>query len=129
MVFFGNSVRAIIVWGIVVVAIMLVSYFVIVKPILDDTDEQIDRAFDQSEQIQEEAFESAEEIQESVQQNIDESLEQGSGGGGAGAGAAKDKGAGVASAQVAEANKLLDCISEASGDVDAIQACNEAYAP
>ena len=86
MIFMGNSARAMIVWGIVSIVILLISYLLIVKPILDDTDEQIDRAFDQSEQLQEDAFDSAEEIQESIQDDVDEAIEQGSGGGGGGKG-------------------------------------------
>ena len=80
MVFMGGGARAMIIWGIVSIVILLLSYLLIVKPILDDTDEQIDRAFDQSEQIQEDAFESAEELQESIQDDVDESIEQGQGG-------------------------------------------------
>ena len=66
-----------IVWGIVSIVILLLSYLLIVKPILDDTDEQIDRAFDQSEQIQENAFDSAEELQDSIQDDVNESIEEG----------------------------------------------------
>ena len=81
MIFMGGGARAMIVWGIVSIVILLLSYLLIVKPILDDTDEQIDRAFNQSEQIQDEAFDNAQELQESIQENVDESLEQGQGGG------------------------------------------------
>jgi uncharacterized protein with von Willebrand factor type A (vWA) domain len=81
MIFMGGGAKAVAVWGIVSIIILLVSYLLIVKPILDDTDEQIDRAFNQSEQIQGEAFDNAQELQESIQENVDESLDQGQGGG------------------------------------------------
>jgi type II secretory pathway component PulM len=65
MIFMGNSVRAMIVWGIVAIVIMLLSYLLIVRPILNETDETIDRSFQQSQ-----------ELSESIQENVNESLDE-----------------------------------------------------
>jgi hypothetical protein len=60
MILMGNSVKVVLAYGIVAIVILLVSYLVIVKPILNETNEATDRAFEQSEQIQRNVGESIE---------------------------------------------------------------------
>lgn len=52
ILFGGDNPRAILVYGLVVLAILAFSYFVIIKPITDTTNNTINNAFKQSSQIQ-----------------------------------------------------------------------------
>ena len=73
MIFMGGGAKAVAVWGIVSIIILLLSYLLIVKPILDDTNEQIDATRDIAIEQTDEAFDSAQELQESIQENVEES--------------------------------------------------------
>jgi|SRR4051794_10333551 predicted PurR-regulated permease PerM len=52
ILFGGDNPRAILVYGLVVLAILAFSYFVIIKPITDTTNDAVNNAFKQSDQIQ-----------------------------------------------------------------------------
>jgi F0F1-type ATP synthase membrane subunit b/b' len=96
------------------VAILAAAYFFIVKPALDttkdisdDVNSSISSSFDDLDtnvqpQIQH-AVRKAERLQENAQQ--------------------------ASAQQIQDANKLLNCISNASGNVNAIQRCNTRFAP
>jgi hypothetical protein len=88
------------------VAILAASYFFIVKPILDTTNNTIDRAFDESANIQ-----------RSVQQSINQANKQ-----------ARQQGAGSVQFEASglsakEAQRIQSCVADAAGDVNALQAC------
>jgi hypothetical protein len=93
---------------VTVVAVLAASYFFIVKPILDTTEGTIDRAFEESDQIQ-----------KSVQQSIKEANQQ-----------AQQQGAGNVEFEASglspkQAEKIQNCVTQAAGDVNALQACGE----
>ena len=87
------------------VAILAAVYFFIVKPILDTTNDTIDRAFDESANIQ-----------KSVQDSIDQANKQ-----------ANQQGGNVTfeanGLTAKEAEKIQNCVADAAGDVNALQAC------
>ena len=90
------------------VAVLAASYFFIVKPILDTTNDTIDRAFDESDQIQ-----------KSVQQSINQANKQ-----------AQQQSGGSVSFEATglsakEAERIQQCVAEAAGDVNALQACGQ----
>jgi F0F1-type ATP synthase membrane subunit b/b' len=102
---------------ITTVAILAAASFFLVKPALDttesisnDVNDSISQSFngfddldsDVQPQIQH-AVRKAEKLQENAQQ--------------------------ASAEQIANANKLLNCISDASGDVNAIQRCNTKFTP
>ena len=91
------------------VAILAAVYFFIVKPTLDTT-----------ESITNNAFESL-DIPAAVAPNVQDSIRE--------AQKLQNKAQKASSAQINEASKLLDCITDASGDVDKITACNEKFSP
>lgn len=91
------------------VAILAAAYFFIVKPVLETT-ETVSSGIGQS-------FEGFSDLGPNIQQSVREAqriqgLQQ----------AASD-------ARIEEANKLLDCITDASGDVAKIQRCNAKFDP
>ena len=92
------------------VAILAAAYFFIVKPVLDTTDNALNRGFDVFEQGIQQAGPG---VQQSVRraERIQERQQASS------------------SAQIAEANKLLGCITTAAGDVNKIQRCNQRFDP
>lgn len=94
------------------VAVLAASYFFIVKPVLETTDNAIDRGFD--------SIPNFEELNPNVQQTIRkaEKLQTQS---------AAQQSAGQA--QIEEANKLLTCITDADGNVTVIQRCNQRFDP
>jgi hypothetical protein len=91
------------------VAILVAVYFLIVRPVLDTTDkafETVSPAFEGIDDVGADvrsSFRQAERIQARQQA--------------------------ASAAQTKEANKLLDCISSATGDVNRIQRCNAKYDP
>ena len=89
------------------VAVLAASYFFIVKPILDTTNDTIDRAFDESDQIQ-----------RSVQQSINQANRQAQQGGGN----VEFEATGLTTKQ---AERIQQCVAEAAGDVNALQACGQ----
>jgi hypothetical protein len=92
------------------VAILAAVYFFIVKPTLDTT-ESI------SGDINNSINESFETFSPDVQQSIRQARKL------------QNKANNTGQAQLADANKLLDCIQDADSDVDKITACNEKFSP
>jgi predicted PurR-regulated permease PerM len=93
---------------VTVVAVLAASYFFIVKPILDTTNDTIDRAFDESANIQK-------SVQQSIKQANQQANQQG-------AGNVQFSASGLSPKQ---AEKIQNCVQKASGDVNALQACGE----
>lgn len=91
------------------VAILAAAYFFIVKPVLDTTDNAINRTFD--------SIEGFDDFSPGVQKSVRkaERLQ------------ARQQAA--SAAQVEEANKLLGCITDAAGNVAVIQRCNQRFDP
>ncbi len=91
------------------VAILAAAYFFIVKPVLNTTESAFEsvgssmEGFNDFSPNVQDAIRDAEKIQEKAQES--------------------------SQAQIDEANKLLDCIGEASGDVNAIERCNRKFDP
>jgi len=96
--------------GIIGLIITLVIVFFVVRPALDNTNEQVDRSLDIVEQ---QVDESNAQIDES-QAQLDQELEQ--------ADKALDKANGGGAA-VDSAQKQLDCVQAAGTDVEALAAC------
>lgn len=97
---------------ITTVAILAAVYFFIVKPTLDTTNDAIDKSFD--------AFSPAIEQAQDVGPQVEKSIKQ--------AQKLQENAAAQSDQQIKEANKLLGCINDASGDVNKIQTCNEKFA-
>ena len=93
---------------VTVVAILAASYFFIVKPILDTTNNTIDRAFDESANIQK-------SVQQSIKQANQQAQQQGTG-------SVQFSASGLTPKQ---ADKIQRCVDRAGGDVNALQACGE----
>ena len=91
------------------VAILAAAYFFIVKPVLETTDNAINRGFDQ--------FENFDDFSPNVQKSVRKAQKL------------QEQQAASSSAQIDEANKLLDCITDASGDVAQISRCNQKFDP
>ena len=90
------------------VAILGAVYLFIVKPILDTTNNTIDRAFDESANIQK-------SVQQSIKQANQQAQQQG-------AGSVQFSASGLTPKQ---ADKIQRCVDRAGGDVNALQACGE----
>jgi hypothetical protein len=91
------------------VAILAAVYFLIVRPVLDTTENAFETASP--------AFESLNDVSGQVRRSFRQARriqahQQAS-----------------STAQVDEANKLLDCITDAAGDVDKIERCNAKFDP
>ena len=95
------------------VAILAAIYFLIIRPVLDTTEDITNQAF--------ESFELPDNIAPDVERSIDKAFNQ--------AEKAQDQAASSSSAQIRNAEKLLDCINNASGDVNKISACNAKFSP
>jgi hypothetical protein len=91
------------------VAILAAVYFFIVKPTLDTTENITNSAF--------ENFGVPDDVAPNIQDSIREAQKL------------QKKADKASSAQIADATKLLDCINDASGNVDKITACNERFSP
>ena len=91
------------------VAVLAASYFFIVKPVLETTDNAIDRSFD--------SFEGIENVGPNVQKSVREAQRL------------AEQQQAASNAQVEEANKLLACITDAEGNVTVIQRCNARFDP
>ncbi len=98
---------------ITTVAILAAVYFFIVKPTLDTTNNAFETISDLP-GLDEDTFDAiSPQIQKSIKQA--QKLQQ--------------QQAKASSQQVQEANKLIDCITDASGDVDKINGCNQRFSP
>jgi hypothetical protein len=93
---------------VTVVAVLAASYFFIVRPILDTTESTIDRAFDESSNIQK-------SVQKSIKQANQQAAQQGAGG-------VQFEASGLTAKQ---AERIQDCVTDAAGDVNKLQACGE----
>jgi hypothetical protein len=93
------------------VAILAAVYFFIVKPALDTT-EKVSDSIGSSVN-----FENFDDLQPQIQQSVRQAEKL------------QESAAQTSSAQIKNANKLLECISNAGGDVNAIQRCNTKFAP
>lgn len=91
------------------VAILAAVYFFIVKPVLETTESTIDRSFDSIEGF------------EGFGPNVQQSIRQ--------AERLREQQAASSNAQIEEANKLLECITGAQGNVTVIQRCNQRFDP
>lgn len=90
------------------VAILAAAYFFIVKPVLNTT-ENVSSSFNESFEL------------DGVGSNVRESVRD--------AQRIADEQQADSQAQIDEANKLLDCIGDAEGDVNEIQRCNQKFDP
>jgi predicted PurR-regulated permease PerM len=100
---------------LVTVGVLAAVYFLIISPILDTTNETIDRAFDASSGFQESINESLEEAGIDEIPNFDTQ----------GTNKALDQA--IANAPDKRTKQLLTCIQRADGDVDAISTCQQRY--
>jgi F0F1-type ATP synthase membrane subunit b/b' len=98
---------------ITTVAILAAAYFFIVKPALDTTEDisrDVNNSISQS-------FNGFDDLQPNVQQSVRQAEKL------------QEQAQQASAEQIKSANKLLNCISDASGDVNAIQRCNAKFAP
>jgi hypothetical protein len=100
---------------ITTVAILAAAYFFIVKPALDTTEAVSDNI---SESVN---FDNFDDLDSSVQPQIEHAVKK--------AQKLQENAQAASAAQINNANKLLNCISNASGNVNAIQRCNTKFAP
>jgi F0F1-type ATP synthase membrane subunit b/b' len=94
---------------ITTVAILAAVYFFIVKPVLETTESTIDRSF--------ESFEVFDDLQPDVQQSIRKAERL------------QEQQQAASAARIEEANRLLDCITEAGSDTARIGRCNQRFDP
>jgi hypothetical protein len=94
------------------VAVLAATYFFIVKPVLETTDNAINRGFEQFDNFDELAPQTKRSIREAQKIESQAAEAQATG-----------------QAQIAEANKLLSCIADADGNVTVIERCNERFDP
>ena len=97
------------------VAILAAAYLFIVKPALDTTEAVSDNI---SESVN---FEGFDDLNTNVQPQIEHAVKK--------ARRLQENAQAASAQQIQDANKLLNCISKASGDVNAIQRCNTKFAP
>ena len=94
---------------ITTVAILAAAYFFIVKPVLDTTESAFESVSP--------AFEGFEDVGPSIRDSFRDAQR------------IQRRQEASSSAQIEEANKLLDCITGANGDVAVIQRCNQKFDP
>jgi F0F1-type ATP synthase membrane subunit b/b' len=95
------------------VAILAAAYFFIVKPALDTTEDISNNVNDSISQ----SFNGFDDLQPGIQQSVRQAEKL------------QEQAQQASADQIKRANKLLDCISDASGDVNAIQRCNTKFSP
>jgi F0F1-type ATP synthase membrane subunit b/b' len=98
---------------ITTVAILGAVYLFFVKPALDTTEDISNNVNDSISQ----SFQGFDDLQPSIQQSVRKAEKL------------QEQAQQASANQIQDANKLLDCISDASGDVNAIQKCNSKYSP
>ena len=91
------------------VAILAAVYFLIVRPVLDTTDKAFETVSP--------AFQGLDDVPATVRQSVRQAER------------IQEQQAAASAARTKEANKLLNCISSATGDVNKIQRCNAKYDP
>ena len=102
---------------ITTVAILAAVYFFIVKPSLDATKDISDRALESFGEIPGLDDNSFDAISPQIQQSIRQAQRL------------TEQQAQASSQQVQEANKLIDCITDADGNVNKINVCNQRFSP
>lgn len=101
---------------VVTVGVLAAIYFLIISPILDTTNETIDRAFDATGGIQQSINDSLEQAGIDGIQSIDES------------GANAALGQAIKNAPDKRTERLLRCIQRARTDIDKINRCQQRFA-
>lgn len=91
------------------VAILAAIYFFFVKPTLDTVENTTRGAF--------ESFDLPDNVSPGVKETVREAQKL------------QRQASKASSAQIADATKLLECINDASGDVEKISACNAKFSP
>jgi F0F1-type ATP synthase membrane subunit b/b' len=102
---------------ITTVAILAAAYFFIVKPALDTTESISNNVNDSISQ----SFEGFDDLDSDVQPQIQHAVRK--------AQKLQESAQAASAEQIKNANKLLGCISDAAGDVNAIQRCSNRFAP
>jgi F0F1-type ATP synthase membrane subunit b/b' len=98
---------------ITTVAILAAVYFFFVQPALETTEDISNNVNDSISQ----SFQGFDDLQPNIQQSVRKAEKL------------QEQAQQASANQIQSANKLLDCISDASGDVNAIQKCNTKFAP
>jgi hypothetical protein len=91
------------------VAILVAVYFLIVRPVLDTTDKAFETVSP--------AFEGLDDVGSDVRRSVRQAER------------IQVRQQAASTAQTKEANKLLDCVTSAAGDVERIERCNAKYDP
>jgi F0F1-type ATP synthase membrane subunit b/b' len=76
IVFGGDNPRAILIYGLVVLAILAFSYFVIIKPITDTTNSTVNKALQQSNRAISQGFKQAAPVQSAGQGQLNRAQRQ-----------------------------------------------------
>jgi hypothetical protein len=76
VVFGGGSPRSMLVYGVVTIAILAFSYFVIIKPIMDTTDNTVDNALNQANHAINQGFHQANQTQRHINHAINQAQRQ-----------------------------------------------------
>ena len=119
MIVFTNSWKIWLAGLAVSLGIFAIIYFTVIQ----DANDQADKALEQSNQAIEQGLQQSQQALDQSQQQLDQA--ENGGGGGAGGGSA----AGNASEQIDQAQQLAQCIADAGTDTAAIQDCQAQFAP
>jgi hypothetical protein len=76
VVFGGGSPRSMLVYGVVTIAILAFSYFVIIKPIMDSTNNTVDNALNQANHAINQGFHQANQTQRHINHAINQAQRQ-----------------------------------------------------
>ena len=76
VVFGGGSPRSMLVYGVVTIAILAFSYFVIIKPIMDTTNNTVDNALNQTNHAINQSFHQANQTQRHINHAINRAQRQ-----------------------------------------------------
>ena len=79
VVFGGGSPRSMLVYGVVMIAILAFSYFVIIKPIMNDTNNTVDNALNQANHAINQGFHQANQTQRHINHAINKAQRQAAG--------------------------------------------------
>jgi predicted PurR-regulated permease PerM len=79
VVFGGGSPRSMLVYGVVTIAILAFSYFVIIKPITDSTNNTVNNALNQANQQISRGFHQANQAQRHINHAINQAQRQAAG--------------------------------------------------
>jgi F0F1-type ATP synthase membrane subunit b/b' len=76
VVFGGGSPRSMLVYGVVTIAILAFSYFVIIKPIMDSTNNTVDNVLNQANHAINKGFHQANQTQRHINHAINQAQRQ-----------------------------------------------------